>query len=203
MSSRPYRLGKRADTMQETHRRILDAARHLITEAGFHPVSVGEVATRAGVGRASVYRHFGSKRELLEAVAWDVVGGAALERLDAARQLPDVAEALHEFLRENCRFFSEIGEGLRSTLDAAREEPEVAYIVEVTYFGRRVESLRELAARLEEEGALREGWTREGVVEALMILTSLEAFEVLTQRRGHSPETAGAALVAMTAAFVP
>lgn len=202
MSPRSYRLGKRAEDAGETRRRILEAGRDLITEAGFHPVSVDEVAARADVGRASVYRHFGSKRELLEAVAWDVIGSAPLERLDAARLLPDVGEALAEFLRENCRFFAEIGRGLRATLNAATDEPEVAHIVDVTYFGRRVRSLEQLAGRLADEGALAEGWTRDRVVETLMILTGLEAFEVLTDRRGHSPDEVAATLIAMTDAFV-
>lgn len=202
MNPRAYRLGKRAEAAEQTKQRILDAARALIIDAGFHPVSIDEVAARAGVGRASVYRHFGSKRELLEAVAWDVVGSAGLERLDAARLLPDVTEALHEFLRENCRLFSEIGRGLRTTLNVAWDEPEVAHIVDVTYFGRRVESLEHLAHRLDEADALAPGWTPERVVEALMILTSLEAFEVLTQRRGHSQGAAANALIAMTGAFL-
>lgn len=183
-------------------RGILEAGRDLITEAGFHSVSVDEVADRAGVGRASIYRHFGSKRELLEAVAWEVIGSAPLERLDAARLLPDAREALAEFLRENCRFFAEIGGGLRTTLNVAADEPEVAHIVDVTYFGRRVASLEQIAARLSDEGALAAGWTRDRVVESLMILTSLEAFEVLTDRRGHSPDEAAAALIAMSDAFV-
>lgn len=202
MTPRAYRLGKRAEEAEATRRRILAAARDLVVGTGFHPVSVDDVAARAGTGRATVYRHFGSKRELLEAVAWDVVGSTALERLDAARLLPDAVEALHELLRENCRFLSEIGEALRATLHVAEDEPEVAHIVEVTYFGRRVESLRHLARRLDEEGALGSGWSRERVVEALTILTGLESFEVLTRRRGHPPAAAADVLIAMTSAFV-
>lgn len=203
LTPRAYRLGKRAEAAEETRRRILDAARESITESGFHPVSVEEVASRAGASRPTVYRHFGSKAELLEAVAWDVVASAGgLDRLDEARQLPNVLEALHRFLRENCRLFSEIGDALRTTLNVARDEPEVARILDVTYYGRRVESLEHLAGRLDEEGALAPGWTPERATEALMILTSIETFEALTERRGHSPEEAADVLIAMTRGFV-
>lgn len=203
LTPRAYRLGKRADAAEDTRRRILDAARELITEAGFHPVSVEEVAARAGASRPTVYRHFGSKPELLEAVAWDVVAAAGgLDRLDEARHLPDVVEALHRFLRENCLLFSEIGEALRITLNVARDEPEVARILDITYYGRRVESLEHLAGRLDEEGALAPGWTPERATEALMILTNLETFETLTLRRGYSPIEAADVLVAMTQGFV-
>lgn len=203
MTSRPYRLGKRAEAAEETRRRILDAARELLEESGYHPVSVEEVAERAGTSRPTVYRHFGSKGALAEAVAWDILASTGgLDRLDAARHLPDVVEGLHVFLRENCRFFAQLGEGFRTTLEVARHEPEVARIVDATYYGRRIESLEHLASRLEEEGALAPGWTRERVVEVLMILTSLEPYEALTQRRGHSPDEAADALIAMTRGFV-
>lgn len=203
MTPRAYRLGKRAAAAEDTRRRILDAARELIVDGGYHPVSVEEVAQRAGTSRPTVYRHFGSKGDLAEAVAWDILASTGgLDRLDEARHLPDVVEAFHRFLRENCRLFAEIGEALRITLNVARDEPEVARILDVTYYGRRVESLEHLAGRLDEEGALAPGWTSERATEALMILTNLETFETLTLRRGHSPIEAADVLVAMTQGFV-
>src|SRR5688572_6056727 len=70
MSPRPYQLAQRAESTERNRRRILDAAYELIAEAGFHPVSLDAVAERAGVTRVTIYRHFGSKRGLLEAVNW-------------------------------------------------------------------------------------------------------------------------------------
>jgi AcrR family transcriptional regulator len=202
MGGRPYRLGQRAETTERNHQRILDAAYELIAEAGFHPVSVDAVADRAGVTRVTVYRHFGSKRGLLEAVSSHRMNQAQLARLDHARTHPDVVQALRAFLRESCRLMSEIGDTLRTSLEVARHDPEVAHILDLGYYGRRKHSLEELATRLRDENALAAGWTPARVVDALMIVTSLEAVETLTQRQGHSVRRAAEILFDMTTAFL-
>ena len=46
------------------HRAILDAARELLTEEGFSGLRLEHVAARAGVGKATIYRHWGSREEL-------------------------------------------------------------------------------------------------------------------------------------------
>jgi AcrR family transcriptional regulator len=202
MTRRPYRLGQRAETADHNHQRILDAAYELIAEAGFHPVSVDAVADRAGVTRVTVYRHFGSKRGLLEAVSSHRMDQAQLARLDQARTHPDVVTALRDFLRESCRLMSEIGETLRTSLEVARHEPEVAHVLDIGYYGRRQRSLEELATRLHDEHALASGWTPRRVVDVLMIITSLEAFETLTQRQGYSVRRAAGVLFDMTNGFL-
>lgn len=199
---RAYRLGKRGKAAEQTRREILEAAWELISEAGFHPVSLEAVAERAGASRPSVYRHFGSKRGLLQAVMWDRLSQSRLDRLDAARHLPDAADATQTFIAENCRLFSEVGEALRRTIEVAREEPEVAHLVEIGYFGRRVRSLEHLAGRLSAEGHLAPGWTRREVVDTLMIITSLEAFETLTQQRAQTPSRAARSLWQMATVFL-
>lgn len=45
--------------------RLLDAARRLFYERGFHGVSVNEIAEAAGTTGAAVYRHFPSKEDVL------------------------------------------------------------------------------------------------------------------------------------------
>lgn len=49
-------------------RRVQEVALELFEARGFEGVSVEEVAGRAGLGAASVYRHFGTKERL---VLWD------------------------------------------------------------------------------------------------------------------------------------
>lgn len=43
---------------------IVEAARAAFAEGGFHQTSLDAVAERAGVSKALIYEHFGSKREL-------------------------------------------------------------------------------------------------------------------------------------------
>lgn len=202
MSTRAYRLGKRAEAVDENRARIIDAAYELISAAGFHPVSLEEVAKRAGVTRPTVYRHFGSRSGLFEAVTRDRLQRARLHRLDRARSHPDVVRALRDFLAENCRLFEEIGDALRDTIEAGRRDPEVARLLDLTYYGRRVASITELARRLDDAGKFAPGWTRARVVDALMILTSLEAFDTLTSRRARTRGRAGRLLFEMAQAFL-
>jgi AcrR family transcriptional regulator len=49
--------------------RILDAALHLVAAAGVRHLTMDDVAARAGVGRMTVYRRFGTRQQLLDALA--------------------------------------------------------------------------------------------------------------------------------------
>src|SRR5262245_36071437 len=57
----------------EQRARIVDAARRLFAEHGFEEVTMAEVAAAAGVARATVFNHFGSKHALVEAITEDVI----------------------------------------------------------------------------------------------------------------------------------
>ncbi|GGW22409.1 TetR/AcrR family transcriptional regulator [Streptomyces xantholiticus] len=48
---------------------VLKAARELLAESGYSRVTMDATAARAGVGKAAIYRRFGSKAELLFAAA--------------------------------------------------------------------------------------------------------------------------------------
>ena len=53
--------------MPEKRRKILDAARKVFAEHGFERASVDQIATRAGVSKATVYNHFADKKALFVA----------------------------------------------------------------------------------------------------------------------------------------
>jgi AcrR family transcriptional regulator len=71
----------RAD-VRRNRRRLLDAAIELILEIGGEP-SRDAVAQRAGVGIATLYRHFPDRQTLLRAVVLDVLD-RTIDRGDAA-----------------------------------------------------------------------------------------------------------------------
>lgn len=54
--------------VEETRARILTAARELFERNGTRGTTTREVAERAGVNEATLFRHFGSKRALLDAM---------------------------------------------------------------------------------------------------------------------------------------
>lgn len=59
-SRRPYRLGRRAETSEETRRRLVEATFHLHAERGIADTSMKDIAERAGVSVGTVYHHFPS-----------------------------------------------------------------------------------------------------------------------------------------------
>lgn len=57
------------DSMPPTMRRILEAAEELFSEKGFGEPSLSEIAARAGVSKPLIIWYFGSRRNLVRAVA--------------------------------------------------------------------------------------------------------------------------------------
>lgn len=51
--------------IQKTHRALLQALRELLNEKSFDDISVSELCDRAQTRRATFYKHFGDKTELL------------------------------------------------------------------------------------------------------------------------------------------
>lgn len=72
------------------HRAILDAARELIIGGGFADLRLEHVAARAGVGKATIYRHWSSK----QALALDVL----LELAAPFLEIRDVGNTRQELL---------------------------------------------------------------------------------------------------------
>src|SRR4051794_12017224 len=78
-----------------SRRAILDAARELYRDDA--EASFAEIANEAGVGQATVYRHFADRRALLAALAEEDMG-ALEERIAANEEIGP--ESLEEVLRE-------------------------------------------------------------------------------------------------------
>lgn len=87
-------MGRLRKDALRSRRAILDAARELYRDDA--EASFGEIAQEAGVGQATVYRHFADRRALLVALA-DEDMGALEERLAAEEIGPD---SLEKLLRE-------------------------------------------------------------------------------------------------------
>jgi AcrR family transcriptional regulator len=66
-TTREYRSELRAQQADETRARILDATGRVMSR-GIATISIPAVAREAGVSVPTVYRHFGSKQDLLAAV---------------------------------------------------------------------------------------------------------------------------------------
>jgi AcrR family transcriptional regulator len=65
--ARSYRMKKRAEARDQTRERIIHATMQLHDEKGIAPTTFSEVAERAGVGVATVFRHFPKLGDLVRA----------------------------------------------------------------------------------------------------------------------------------------
>jgi AcrR family transcriptional regulator len=95
----------RRSTGRRRHRarrtRILKAAREIFFRDGFADTNLDEVASRAEVGKGTLYRHFESKAELYVAVL--AAGGTAFD--DAMREAAERGTSSLERLRSIGRFY--------------------------------------------------------------------------------------------------
>ena len=76
MAGREYRMRKRAEGFDATRERIVEATAALHYEQGVGATSYVQIAERAGVGPATVYRHFPTLGSLVEAcgvTVWDAI----------------------------------------------------------------------------------------------------------------------------------
>lgn len=99
-SGRDEWAGRRADA-RRNHDDVFAAAVEVFAERG-EDATIPEVAARAGVGKATVYRSYPTKAALVDAVARDQV--AWLDgRIHEAHREPDAFEALSGLLGDICQ----------------------------------------------------------------------------------------------------
>lgn len=63
----------RAERVNRRRRQVLDAAASLMSETGYHDMSMQALAERADVSVGLIYQYFGGKQELLTAVIVDIL----------------------------------------------------------------------------------------------------------------------------------
>ena len=169
-----------------TRMRILEAARHVLEEGGYHGVGLESVAAAAGVSRQSIYVHFGSKAHLLLALVAYVDEQEGLSELgDAVERAPSALEALHRLVDLVAELTPRVYR-TAAVLEAARLE---AHEAEVAWADRMLSRRRRCAriiSRLADEGRLAPGWSRADAADLLWALTGFRVWEDLVLRREWS-----------------
>ncbi len=118
MSNTPTPLKKKA------RQRILDAAAESFQSLGYARTTTQGIADKAGVAEVTLFRHFGDKQTLFQAVLPKIGGGVNFEFLEA--QLTDDLEADLRLISENAlRFFIAQQDAIRMLMFESIHFPEM------------------------------------------------------------------------------
>jgi AcrR family transcriptional regulator len=149
--------------------RVLKAASEVFTERGLD-VSLDEVARHAGVGVGTVYRRFGTKEDLVEALFVDRIEAVAALAEDAARG-PDPWSGLVSFLEAAAEMLAD-DSGLRQLLIFA------AYGGDKVWYARQRNAplVTKLVERAQAAGQLRSDFQPTDVPFILFVLTEAAQF---------------------------
>ncbi len=99
--------GKRTDPRTlRTRRALQDSFKALMGEKGFHDITVGDVAERAGVNRATFYAHYEDKYDLLEDTIRAMFGQTLQWRLPEKASLSE--ENVQSLILAVCDFVRQI-----------------------------------------------------------------------------------------------
>jgi AcrR family transcriptional regulator len=177
MSPRPYRLGLRELSVDQTRQRILSAARHVL--ATQDRLTVDLVAQAADVARVTVYNQFASRSGLLEALFDWLAQRGGLGAMPQAFQQPDPDLALATFVATLCRFWASDRVVLRRLRAMAALDADFGEAVQTRDEWRRA-GLRVLLER--------RGERRPETVDILHSLTSFETFDALARERRATDE---------------
>jgi AcrR family transcriptional regulator len=131
-AKRPYRKRRRAELEQQTRRRITEAAVELHGSVGPARTTMSAVADRAGVQRATLYRHFPDEETLFHACSshWaaqhpppDFSRWAAIE--DPGERLRSGLGELYDWYASNERMLENVGRD--AALVPAMQAPAAAF----------------------------------------------------------------------------
>jgi AcrR family transcriptional regulator len=179
MSPRPYRLGQRQVTTEQTRARILAAARELLMASdGFSGFSIDAVAREADVARMTVYYQFGSKIGLLEALCDSLAAQGGMEQLATAFRQPDPLDALAEYIAVFGRFWNSDRLVTRRLRGLAALDSDFEQVIRARDERRR-QGLSVIARRLVEKHGRPAPEAFDETVNILYTLTSFETFDAL------------------------
>ena len=124
---------------EEAHQSILNATLEMLGEVGFSALTVEGVATRAGVGKATIYRRWPSKLPLVVEAFGQLPG---LEEVDTGNLVEDLTQMLRNYLQ----FFysTPLATVLPSLAGERAHNPELSELFDPVFTGRRQPLIRAL-----------------------------------------------------------
>jgi AcrR family transcriptional regulator len=131
---RRYRKRRRAELEQETRQRIAEATASLHGSVGPARTTVSAIAEKAGVQRATVYRHFPDDQGLFDACTAHFYGRHPRPDLEEWARISDPEERLRRALRDLYAWYGQTEQMLSNTQRDAAYVPERTRERFVAYF---------------------------------------------------------------------
>lgn len=188
MAKRAYTQRVRAETAEETRRQILDTLYERLREAPAEPISVDEVARRAGVARSTIYLVFGSRSGLFDALTERIIFGAGYQRILEAVRQPDARESLRGALAGGVEMYATHHDVLRVLGSMAKLDPEGVGHAIARSEAERARGVAHVARRLHRQGQLRTGIGVKHATAVIWLLAGFDAYDALATGQGMSPE---------------
>ena len=188
---RKYTKRRRAEAEQETRQRITQAAVELHGSVGPARTTISAVADRAGVQRATVYRHFPDEESLFAACSGHWAAANPLPDPVAWKEIADHPERLRSALAELYSFYRRNETMLENV---TRDRPFVKAMAKpaaamIAYFEVVVETIV--------TGRPERGHARRRVKAAVGHATAFGTWQSLTRRQGLDDSEATAMMAAM------
>lgn len=192
---RRYESPRRKAQAAQTRRDIVTAAGQLFRERGYG-VPLAEIASEAGVVVETVYRIFGSKAALFEAVVEALLAGGAkraeipVEDRPAIRAIhdePDPRRQVAVYVATQPGIHRRAGPLLRALREARASEPELGRLWDELESRRRAGQGR-FVEMLAARGALRPDVPVDAAIDVLWTLCSLAVYDLLVLGRGWSDD---------------
>jgi len=193
---------RRAVQAEQTRTDILGAARRLFASQGYAATSVKDIAGEAGVSVQTVYDSIGSKADLVRRLN-DLIDSEA-RVFEIAMTVPaetDPVAVTRVGAQITRRIIERCGDILRTGLEAARAEPDLAYVIEEGGRRHRAGALA-VAERLEALDALDPQLTVAAAATTLAAVADFRVALLLIDDHGMDLDAVEAWIAATTARAV-
>jgi AcrR family transcriptional regulator len=132
---------------------ILAAAMDLLLAQGLHAMSMDDVAGRAGVSKATIYRWWPSKERLaLDALAWEWATAPTSEQRHTSSLRADLLARFRPWIRQlNRKPYARVVAGL---VAEAQQNPEFAELYREHFVRPRRDATRELLVHARDGGEI-------------------------------------------------
>lgn len=197
MAKRTYAQRLRAESADQTRRRILDAVAQRLRDAPTEPISLDQVAQLARVARSTIYLVFGSRSGLFNAFVDDLWARTGLPALTRAVAHPDAREHLRGGVIAAWQMYAADRDIYRVLYSMARLDPDSVGGAVDKMERERTGGMAHLARRLGEDGVLRDDLTVAEASDILWVLCSFETFDSLYTGRGLSVQKAAALAISL------